>query len=191
MSGLRRGAMPTNQALARSVPVPRLVVPALWLTTCAVPVLPAKSMPSRCDGSGGPGGRGRGHGVGDDLPVFGCERNGLVAGAREGLVDGLKLVGGHFVREDDMRAASGLRRRQCRRGRAQAECGVAVTAPWPMPTEITSPAYHFSCWVLSFHTVEGMVPETSSGRSMPVFCEKPSEVAYLAMVSMPSLLASV
>ena len=38
--------MPTNQALARSAPLPRLVAPALWLTTCAVPVLPAKSMPS-------------------------------------------------------------------------------------------------------------------------------------------------
>src|ERR1700723_694645 len=47
MSGLRRGAMPTNQALARALPVPRLVVPALWFTTSAVPVLPAKSMPSR------------------------------------------------------------------------------------------------------------------------------------------------
>src|SRR5260370_40361756 len=47
MSGLRRGAMPTNQALARSAPLPRLVAPALWLTTWAVPVLPAKSMPSR------------------------------------------------------------------------------------------------------------------------------------------------
>src|SRR6266436_5034928 len=41
MSGLRRGAMPTNQALARSAPLPRLVAPALWLTTWAVPVLPA------------------------------------------------------------------------------------------------------------------------------------------------------
>ena len=47
--------------------------------------------------------------------------------------------------------------------------GVTVTAPWPMPTEMTSPAYHFSCWVLSFQAVEGMVPVTSSGRSMPVF----------------------
>ena len=29
------------------------------------------------------------------------------------------------------------------------------------------------------------MPETSSGRSMPVFWEMPREVAYLAMVSMP------
>ena len=47
ISGLRRGATPTNQALARSAPVPRLFIPALWFTTCAVPVLPAKSMFSR------------------------------------------------------------------------------------------------------------------------------------------------
>src|SRR5579871_5264106 len=33
MSGLRRGAIPTNHAFARSFPVPRLVMPALWLTT--------------------------------------------------------------------------------------------------------------------------------------------------------------
>ena len=47
MSGLRRGAMPTNHALARSAPLPKLRAPALWLTIWAVPVLPAKSMPSR------------------------------------------------------------------------------------------------------------------------------------------------
>ena len=53
---------------------------------------------------------------------------------------------------------------------ARAICtGVAVTAPWPIPTEITSPAYHFSWKVFIFHSVEGMVPATSPGRSMPVF----------------------
>ena len=47
---------------------------------------------------------------------------------------------------------------------------------------------HESC---SFHAVEGMVPVASSGRSMPVFCARPSEVAYFAMVSMPRRFASV
>ena len=47
---------------------------------------------------------------------------------------------------------------------------MTATAPWPMPTEIVSPAYHFSCCVFIFHAVEGMVPAASSGRSMPVFC---------------------
>ena len=39
----------------------------------------------------------------------------------------------------------------------------------------------------SFQSVEGMVPVASSGRSMPVFTPMPTECAYLAMVSMPSL----
>ena len=37
----------------------------------------------------------------------------------------------------------------------------------------------------------GMVPVASSGRSMPVLCDRPSSVAYLAMVSIPSFSASV
>ena len=40
--------------------------------------------------------------------------------------------------------------------RARASCnGVTSTAPCPMPTEIISPAYHFSCCVFSFHSVDG------------------------------------
>ncbi len=169
MSGLRRGAMPTNQALARSVPLPRLVAPALWLTTWAVPVLPAKSMPSRCDGGGGAGGGGCGHGVGDGLPVVGRDAGWADRRSRGSWYG--------WSRRTAWGTSSG--KTTCGRMRAppeamppsaRASCkGVTVTAPWPMPTEITSPAYHFSCWVFSFHAVEGMVPETSSGRSMPVF----------------------
>src|SRR6185437_6271198 len=33
ISGFLRGDIPTNQAFARSLPAPRLVAPALWLTT--------------------------------------------------------------------------------------------------------------------------------------------------------------
>src|ERR1700742_3247496 len=50
MSGLRRGATPTNHAFARWLTsLDTDLAPKLWFTTCAVPVLPAKSMPSRCE----------------------------------------------------------------------------------------------------------------------------------------------
>src|SRR5438045_6734401 len=48
MSGLRRGAMPTNHALGSVLWPPPLRLSASWLITWAVPVLPAKSTPSRC-----------------------------------------------------------------------------------------------------------------------------------------------
>src|ERR1700750_2930772 len=50
ISGLRRGATPTNHEFARELTsLDTDLAPKLWFTTCAVPVLPAKSMPSRCE----------------------------------------------------------------------------------------------------------------------------------------------
>src|SRR5438067_819429 len=48
ISGLRRGAIPTNHALGSVLWPPPLRLSASWLMTWAVPVLPAKSTPSRC-----------------------------------------------------------------------------------------------------------------------------------------------
>src|ERR1700677_5176119 len=45
ISGLRRGAMPTNQALGTVLWPPPERARASWLITWAVPVLPAKSTP--------------------------------------------------------------------------------------------------------------------------------------------------
>ena len=83
-------------------PVPVLVrASASWPTTCAVPVLPAKSMPSRCDGAGRAGRPGDGgHGVGDGLPVVGRERDRLFAGAGEVSRDGALHLLREPVRED-------------------------------------------------------------------------------------------
>jgi hypothetical protein len=52
--------------------------------------------------------------------------------------------------------------------------GVTDTAPWPMATEIVSPAYHFSLNVLCFHSVEGTRLGSSLGRSIPVFPTSPN-----------------
>src|SRR6185503_21283542 len=38
------------------------------------------------------------------------------------------------------------------------EIGVTLTAPWPIDTEIVSPAYHFSFISRCFHSVEGTSP---------------------------------
>src|SRR5438270_13032555 len=59
------------------------------------------------------------------------------------------------------------------------EIGVTETWPWPMPTEMVSPAYHFSCIFSIFHFVEGTRPCTSLRRSMPDFTPSPSRVAHL------------
>jgi hypothetical protein len=118
-------------------------------------------------GGGGAGGGGRGHGVGDGLPVGGGDGDDAVSAAGEGGGDGRGHLGGKLIGEDD----------------------VGALAPWPMPTEMASPAYHFSWKFFIFHAVEGMVPVASSGRSTPVFWPRPTSVAYLAMVSMPSFSA--
>ena len=69
--------------------------------------------------------------------------------------------------------------------------GLTATAPCPIPTEMTSPAYHFCRKVFIFHSSDGMVPLTSFGRSIPVFLLSPIAVAHLAIFSMPSRSASV
>ena len=56
---------------------------------------------------------------------------------------------------------------------ARASCsGVTVSAPWPIETEIVSPANHFCRKLRSFHSGEGTVPAASFGRSMPDLCAK-------------------
>ena len=75
---------------------------------------------------------------------------------------------------------------------ARSNCtGVIATAPWPIPTEMVSPANHFCLKFRIFHSSDGITPLTSLGRSIPVFCPKPKAVAYLAMRSMPNFSASV
>ena len=61
--------------------------------------------------------------------------------------------------------------------------------PWPIDTEIVSPAYHFSPVRRRFHSVDGTRPCTSFGRSMPLFTPRPSSVAHLWMRSMPDHVA--
>ena len=94
---------------------------------------------------GGAGDGGRGHGVGDDLPGVGGHRDGLVAGARKGLVDGFELFGRNLVGKDDVRAAEDAARGDAADGAGELDRGVTVTAPCPMPTEMVSPANHLSC----------------------------------------------
>ena len=60
-----------------------------------------------------------------------------------------------------------------------------------MPTEIVSPAYHFSCIFSRFHSVDGTSPCTSFGRSMPLLTPRPSSVAHLLILSTPTMLATV
>src|SRR5260221_517734 len=51
----------------------------------------------------------------------------------------------------------------------RASCrGVVVIAPWPMPTEMVSPAYHLRWNTRSTHCSEGIKPVSSEGRSIPV-----------------------
>ena len=71
------------------------------------------------------------------------------------------------------------------------EMGVTDTCPWPIDTEIVSPAYHFSPVRCFFHAVDGMMPRVSCGRSTPLISPSPSAVAHLWMRSTPSRLPSV
>jgi hypothetical protein len=71
------------------------------------------------------------------------------------------------------------------------EIGVTDTWPWPIDTEIVSPAYHFSPVRRRFHSWDGMMPPSSFGRSMPLFTPMPSSVAHLCMRSMPTMLPTV
>ncbi len=48
------------------------------------------------------------------------------------------------------------------------DTGVTDTCPWPIETEIVSPAYHFSPVRRFFHAVDGMIPWISCGRSIPL-----------------------
>ena len=68
------------------------------------------------------------------------------------------------------------------------EIGVTETWPWPIETEIVSPAYHFSLYFCRFHAVDGMMPWISLGRSMPDISPRPSAEAHLCMRSTPSRL---
>ena len=71
------------------------------------------------------------------------------------------------------------------------EIGVTETCPWPIDTEIVSPAYHFSPLRCLFHAVDGMMPWISCGRSTPLISPSPSAVAHLCMRSTPSRLPTV
>ena len=71
------------------------------------------------------------------------------------------------------------------------EIGVTETWPWPIETEIVSPAYHFSPVRCRFHSVDGTMPATSLGRSIPLFTPSPSRVAHLLMRSIPTMLPTV
>src|SRR5882762_4856500 len=62
------------------------------------------------------------------------------------------------------------------------DTGVTDTCPWPIETEIVSPAYHFSCIFSSFHWVEGTRPCSSLGRSMFDLTPRPKSVAHLLIL---------
>ena len=71
------------------------------------------------------------------------------------------------------------------------DAGVTDTWPWPIDTEIVSPAYHFSPVRFRFHSVDGTMLSCSFGRSMPVLPASPSFSAHLWILSTPSMLPSV
>ena len=71
------------------------------------------------------------------------------------------------------------------------DTGVTDTDPWPIDTEIVSPAYHFSLKVSCFQPGDGTSPLTSFGRSMPLFTPSPSSVAHLLILSIPVMLPIV
>ena len=73
------------------------------------------------------------------------------------------------------------------------DTGVTDTWPWPMDTEIVSPAYHFSWFlvVALFHSGDGTSPCNSFGRSIPVFSPRPSKVAHLWILSIPTMFPTV
>ncbi len=108
ISGLRRGAMPTNHALGTVWWPPPLRARASWLMTWAVPVLPAKSMPSRCEAPAVLNGPSV---VACAIPsVMICQFSGvsgIVASPEPGKVSWIAESSscGHLVREDDMRTA--------------------------------------------------------------------------------------
>src|SRR6266851_3104097 len=126
------------------------------------------------------------HRVGDRVPSRRVKRNAfyfrIVRGLNESLrqVRRIDHVGHNHAPSIDM---APMARISC--------TAVIATAPWPMPTEIVSPANHFCLKLRIFHSSEGITPLTSLGKSMPVFWPKPKAVAYLAMRSMPSFSASV
>jgi len=69
--------------------------------------------------------------------------------------------------------------------------GVTETAPWPIATEIVSPAYHFSCIRWRFHSVDGTRPCASFGRAMALNTPIPSAVAHLVILATPTMFATV
>jgi hypothetical protein len=71
------------------------------------------------------------------------------------------------------------------------DAGVTATCPWPIDTEMVSPAYHFSPVRRRFHSVEGTMLSCSLGRSMPVFPTMPCFSDHLWILSTPSMLPSV
>jgi hypothetical protein len=64
--------------------------------------------------------------------------------------------------------------------------GVTSTWPWPIATETVSPGYHAVFWTRRFHSVLGMSPPISFGRSIPLSRPRPSRFAYWAMRSISS-----
>ena len=67
--------------------------------------------------------------------------------------------------------------------------------PWPMPSEIVSPAYHFCISfflkALRFHSVDGSTPRSSPCTSMPVSWPRPSGAMKSWIASTPRSFASM
>ena len=188
ISGFRRGSTPANQPLSLNLPLP--IAPSLALSAllivCALPVLPAKSIPCRCDSAAVPPGFTT-FAIASVMisQFFGSIGIFTSSEAAAGTTFGGKSVGLVMCgrRTTPPLAIAPIARASW--------MGVTATAPCPIPTEMVSPAYHFCLKLRIFHCSEGMTPLTSCGRSTPVFWPRPNMVAYLAMRSIPNLSARV
>ncbi len=151
-----------------------------------MPVLPAKSIPGIGAEGAVPSGSST-RAIASVMSVYHCWVD------RYGLHFGVALHGhyvGRATRWDSPRAGRTIIPSMEMAAMARINwIGVVATAPCPMPTEMVSPANHFCLKLRIFHSSDGITPVTSFGRSMPVFCPRPSAVAYFAIRSMPSFSA--
>src|SRR6266581_2184140 len=185
----RRGSTPANHPLSLNLLLP--IAPSFALSAllivCALPVLPAKSMPCKCDSAAVPPGFTTFAIASVMISQFLGSIETLTSsdGVEAGITFGGRSVGLVICgrRSTPPLAIAPIARASW--------MGVTATAPCPIPTEIVSPAYHFCLKLRIFHCSEGMTPLTSCGRSTPVFCPNPNIVAYLAMRSIPNFSASV
>ena len=69
--------------------------------------------------------------------------------------------------------------------------GVAAIAPWPMPTEIVSPANHFCLKLRIFHSSDGITPLTSLRQIDARLLSQSERGRIFRNLSMPSFSASV